>query len=101
MKLLLITAIVEFKRDIQQILRAAQVHAYSYKEVVGFKNATADAIESNWFATNMTENESVLFYAFVAIDKVEAVINASNDFNAQQKTLSHIHVAVLNIEHSN
>ncbi|MBS1589567.1 MAG: hypothetical protein JST52_08140 [Bacteroidetes bacterium] len=101
MKLLLITSIVEYKNDIKQILRNAEVHSYSYREVTGFKNAAADAIEANWFATNMTENESVLFYAFVPVEKVQTVLNDSNAFNARQYSQSYIHVAVISIEQSN
>jgi hypothetical protein len=49
----------------------------------------------------MNQTESILFYAFVKKDNVELLFNLINNFNDQQKTMSHIHVAVLNIEKSN
>lgn len=101
MKLLLITAIVEFEKNIKQILKKAKVKSFSYKEVKGFKDSSGDAIESNWFATNMQENESVLFYAFVPKENVDIVFDLTSEFNDKQETLSHIHLAVLNIEKSN
>jgi hypothetical protein len=101
MKLLLITAVREFEKDIKQILKKAQVKSFSYKDVKGFKDNTEDALEANWFATNMQENESVLFYAFIEKGNVDIVFGIVAEFNEKQKTASHIHLAMLNIEKSN
>ena len=101
MKLLLITAVAEFENEVKQILKKAQVKTYSYREVTGYRNTSEDAIESNWFGTEMNENKSIMFYAFVPKENVDEVCQAIGAFNSQQETLSHIHSAVLNIEKSN
>ncbi|WP_395048533.1 hypothetical protein [Flavobacterium sp.] len=101
MKLLLITAVKEFENDIKLILKKSKVKSFSYKDVKGFKDNSEDAIETNWFATNMQENESVLFYAFVEKENVDKVFDFVAEFNEKQKTASHIHLAMLNIEKSN
>ncbi|HAH55085.1 MAG TPA: hypothetical protein DCM02_07325 [Flavobacterium sp.] len=98
MKLLLITAVREFEKDIKQILKKVQVKSFSYKDVKGFKDNSEDALEANWFATNMQETESVLFYAFVKEDKVDGLFDMVAAFNTEQVSKSNIHVAVLNIE---
>ena len=98
MKLLLITAVREFEKDIKQILKKAQVKSFSYKDVKGFKDNSEDDLESNWFATNMQETESVLFYAFVKEDKVDGLFDMVAAFNTEHVSKSNIHVAVLNIE---
>ena len=98
MKLLLISAIREFEKDIKLILKKAQVKSFSYKDVKGFKDNSEDALEANWFATNMQETESVLFYAFVKQDKVDGLFDMVAAFNTEQVSKSNIHVAVLNIE---
>ncbi|MBX9807280.1 MAG: hypothetical protein K2X95_05745 [Flavobacteriaceae bacterium] len=98
MKLLLITAVKEFEKEIKQILKKAQVKSFSYRDVKGFKDNSEDAIEANWFATNMQETESVLFYAFVQKDKVDTLFELVEIFNKEQVTKSNIHIAVLNIE---
>ena len=100
MKLLLITAVKEFEKDIKLILKKAQVKSFSYKDVKGFKDNSEDALEANWFAANIQETESVLFYAFVKEEKVDGLFELVNEFNIEQDSLSHIHVAVLNIEKS-
>ena len=101
MKLLLITAVAEFGKEVKKILKKANVETYSYKEVVGYKNASEDALGTNWFGTEMNENESLLFYAFVQVEKVDVVCADVAAFNLKLETSSHIHVAVLNIEKSN
>lgn len=98
MKLLLITAVREFEKDIKQILKNSEVKSFSYKDVKGFKDNSEDDLEDNWFATNRQETESVLFYAFVKEEKVDVLFDMVKEFNIEQVSKSNIHVAVLNIE---
>ena len=98
MKLLLITAVREFEKDIKQMLKNTQVKSFSYQDVKGFKDNSEDALEANWFATNIQETESILFYAFVKEEKIDELFDRVKEFNNQQVTESNIHLAVLNIE---
>ncbi|MDD5149917.1 MAG: hypothetical protein PHC28_05470 [Flavobacterium sp.] len=98
MKLLLITAVKEFENDIKKILKKSKVKSFSYKDVKGFKDNSEDAMEGNWFATNMQETESILFYAFVQKEKVDSLFELVGLFNKEQVSKSNIHIAVLNIE---
>ncbi len=101
MKLLIITAIKEFEKEIKHQLKNAKVSTFSYRDVIGYRDSTQDAIESNWFSSEMNKSESILFYAFVQEENVETLFKSINEFNAKQETLSNIHVAVLAIEKSN
>lgn len=101
MKLLVITAVAEFEKEVKQILKKAQVKTFSYHQVKGYRNTSEDAIESNWFGSEANENESIMFYAFIHKENVDVVCNLIAQFNANQETLSHIHSAVLNIEKLN
>lgn len=101
MKLLIITAIKEFEKEIKQQLKNAAVSTFSYRDVIGYRDSTEDALESNWFSSEMNKSESLLFYAFVKKENVDTLFESVNAFNAKQETLSQIHVAVVNIEKSN
>ncbi len=101
MKLLVIIAIKEFEKKIKQILKQSGVAIFSYRNVTGYKDITEESIENNWFASEMNENESVMFYAFVKEENVDIVFGLIDEFNSNQKTLSNIHIAVLNIEKYN
>ncbi|RYJ51282.1 hypothetical protein DR871_012690 [Flavobacterium petrolei] len=100
MKLLIITAVIAFEKDIKQMLKQANVKTFTYKEVKGFNDISEEAIESNWFSAELNETESILFYAFVKKDNVDTLFDMVTEFNKTQETLSKIHVAVLNIEKS-
>lgn len=98
MKLLIITSIKAFEKDVKAILKKAEVKTYSYKDVTGFRDSSELSVQANWFANDMNEGEAVLFYAFVKKENVDQVFSRVTKFNEQQETLSSIHVAVLNIE---
>ena len=100
MKLLIITAVTAYEKEIKQLLKNVQVKTYTYKLVTGFKDVSEESIESNWFANEMNETDSILFYAFVKKDNVDLFMNSVESFNERQETLSRVHVAVLNIEKS-
>ena len=101
MKLVIITSSVAFQKDIKAILKKAEVKTYSFKEVTGYMDFSDTATPENWFAAEVNETESILFYAFVKKENVEHLFNLITEFNAGQESLSHIHIAVLNIEKSN
>jgi len=101
MKLLIITAITAFENDIKAMLQKANISTYTFSNVTGFSDISEEAISSNWFASEMNETESILFYAFVRKENAMLFFNLVDTFNAAQETHSHIHVAELNIERSN
>ncbi|MDP2067483.1 MAG: hypothetical protein Q8K04_00835 [Lutibacter sp.] len=101
MKLLVITAIQEYSKDIKLMLKKSDIHIYSYKDVLGFRDISQESLESNWFAGEMDESQSIIFFAFVKKQNVDAFFIKADEFNAKQKTLSKVHVVVLNIEKSN
>ena len=101
MKLLIITAIADFDKDIKKMLKQASVKTFTYKEVKGFNDISEESIDSNWFGSEMNENESILYYAFVKKENVDLFFELVNAFNKKQTSLSTVHVAVLNIEKSN
>ncbi|HBK70991.1 MAG TPA: hypothetical protein DDZ39_04920 [Flavobacteriaceae bacterium] len=101
MKLLLITAIRAFENDIKSILKKSEVKAYSYKDVIGYRDASELSMHANWFANDMNEGEAIFFYAFVKKEKVDTVFDLVKIFNDKQESSSTIHLAVTNIERSN
>jgi len=83
------------------MLKKSDIHIYSYKEVHGFRDLSGESVESNWFASEMDESQSIIYFAFVEKENVDAFFTRADEFNSKQKTLSKIHVVVLNIEKSN
>ena len=98
MKLLLITAINEFEKEVKNILKHSGVKAFSYQSVKGFKN-NGDELE-NWFSSDNVEIDSLLFTVFIESRYVDEIYIRIQDFNSRQKTLSHVHIATVQLEKS-
>jgi nitrogen regulatory protein PII len=101
MKLVLITAIAEFEKDIKKMLKEAKVKSYSYKNVKGFRDASEEGVETNWFGSELNETDSMMFYAFIVQQNLDALFEEVTAFNAQQKTVSKVHLAVFSVEKYN
>ena len=81
MKLLLITSIKAYEKEIKDILKSAQVSSYTYTDATGYRDASALAIQENWFSNDMDEGEAVLFYALVKKEFTDKVFDRVVDFN--------------------
>ena len=100
MKLLLITCVKQFKKEVKDILKKADVKTYTYKDVIGYRDANQFSMQDNWFAHDMNEGKSILFYAIMKKENIDLVFDLVTAFNNEQETLSSIHVAVTPIERS-
>lgn len=100
MKLLLITTIKEFEKNVKDLLVHSGVNVFSYTAVKGYKAESKEAHADNWFASEVTESNSLMFMAFVADDKMDEICGKVRNFNSKQEFQSKVHVATLDIEKS-
>lgn len=97
MKLLLITAIQEYEKEVKNILNHAGVKSFSYQEVKGYKNENDNHVH-NWFVSSHSEIDSLLFTVFIEENVVAEIYKKVEIFNAQQSSLSRLHMATLSLE---
>lgn len=98
MKLLLITAITEFENDVKNILVKSGAKSFTYHHVRGFKNDDHKNVLENWFASSYLETESLLFTVFVSAENSVQILEKIKEFNAEQESLSNIHIALVHLE---
>lgn len=101
MKLLIITAVKTFEDKVKNLLAGNRVLTYSYNTVTGYRNSTQDAVENNWFGTQMNKTESVLFFAFVSNETLKNVYKSIEELNKTCNIHSKVHIAVTPIEKIN
>ena len=101
MKLVVITAIAEFEKDIKNMLKEAKVKSYSYRDVKGFRDASDESVEDNWFGSEMNETDSVVFYAFILQQNLDILFDEVFAFNKKVESISKVHLAVLSVEKYN
>ena len=60
MKLITLLAIESYKDDIKKLLQENGISVFSFTKIMGYRDNTLEAINSNWFGMEMNESESVL-----------------------------------------
>ncbi|WP_312900358.1 hypothetical protein [Chryseobacterium taichungense] len=98
MKLLLITAVEEFEKDIINILTHSGVKAFSYQSVEGYRNSENNI--ERWFSTQPLSVDSLLFTVFVEDGFVDEIYTKIETLNSGLEILSQIHMASISLEKS-
>ncbi|RXR21707.1 hypothetical protein [Flavobacterium stagni] len=98
MKLILITAISDYQKAIQDVLKKIGVKHYSFHEVHGYTQPAKEGLESNWFGSESATTDSVLFHIFLEDSQCDALTEAVQTLNATLDSVSKVHVISLKIE---
>ncbi|SDX82749.1 hypothetical protein SAMN05444411_11037 [Lutibacter oricola] len=98
MKLILITSILEFEKDICQLFKKSEVEVYSSNDIQGHKFYSATNIKDNWFSAQKDTYNSKLFFSFTSEEKVEIMLKNIEEFNTKKTTTNPIKAVVVDIE---
>lgn len=98
MKLILITAVREFEKNVNEILLRSGVKVFSYNDVSGFKGNALVSSAENWFAAGGVETDSLLFTVFADENVLEQLMERIRKFNSKQEFETRIHLAAMPIE---
>ncbi len=97
MKLLLITCIEEFEKEVKKILNHSGVKSFSVQSVKGYRNESGNEL-NNWFSSEHIATNSLLFTVFIEQNCLGEIIQGIETFNMNRISLSRIHLAGFNIE---
>ena len=98
MKLILITAISDYQKAIQDVLKKIGVMHYSFHEVNGHTQDAQEEIEANWFGAEIPTTDSVLFHIFLEDSQWNPLSKAIQSLNTTLDTSSKVHAVSLPIE---
>ena len=94
MKLLLVTCIQEYEKEVKRILKHSGVKAFSYHTVSGYSNGTD---QNAWFVAEDFPTESLLFTVFIENQCIDELFESFEYFNSKQSVNTKIHVACLDV----
>ena len=100
MKLVLVTAVKEFHRDVLKLFKKAGIESFSESEIDGYKNNAALLISSNWFGSENVGNESVMFFSFTEEQYIDELFKQIMAFNTNLETNNPVKAVVVPIEKS-
>jgi hypothetical protein len=98
MKLVIVTAVEEFQKDILKLFKKANIHNFSSSEIDGYKNGSSVLLASNWFSGEKVGNESSMFFSFTEEENIELLFNLIKEFNNNLETNNPIKAIVVPIE---
>jgi hypothetical protein len=98
MKLVLVTAVEEFQKDVLKIFKKANIENFSSAAIDGYKNAPSLLTASNWFSAEKNGNEAIMFFSFTNKEKIDGLFNVIEEFNKNLETNNPIKAVVLPVE---
>ncbi|GHC62288.1 hypothetical protein [Ulvibacter litoralis] len=100
MKLVIVTAVEQFQKDVLRLFKNANIENFSSSDIDGHKNGTSVLMASNWFSAEKGGNESNLFFSFTEAENIDVLFNSIKEFNTQLETNNPIKAVVVPIEKS-
>lgn len=98
MKLLVVTVVSEFDKQILQLFKEANIESFSESHIDGFKNPSSVVRTSSWFPSEKGGVESSLFFSFTEEDKIDVLFDLVKEFNKKIETNNPIKAVVVPIE---
>lgn len=100
MKLVIVTSVEEFQKDVLKLFKSANIHNLSSSDIDGYKNGSSVLMTSSWFPGEKFGNESRLFFSFTEDDKIDELFNLIEKFNSTMETNNRVRAVVVPIERS-
>lgn len=98
MKLLIITVVEAFTKDVKKLLREADIQNFSANEIEGFKMVVPKMTNENWFSSSRNATQSHMFFSFTKTEKIDKLFPLIEEFNKKLKTHNPIRAIVVPIE---
>ena len=98
MKLLIVTAVAQFRDQVYELFKKANIESFSGSGIDGYKNSQALLKTSSWFPGEVGGVGSHLFFAFTSEEKVDRLLQLVINFNQDLETDNPLKMVVLPVE---
>ena len=98
MKLVIVTTVEEFQKDVLKLFKRAHIENFSTSEIDGYKNGSSILMASNWFSGVKGGNESSMFFSFTEEENIDALFSLIKEFNNNLETNNPLKAIVVPIE---
>lgn len=98
MKLLIVTVVAQFEKEVLQLFKKANIENFSSSDIDGYKNPAAMVRTSSWFPSEKGGVESSLFFSFTEEENIDRMFTLLKGFNAKLETNNPIKAVVVPIE---
>ena len=97
MKLLIVTVVEQFEKDVLRLFKSANIESFSGSDIDGYKNPPA-MVRAAWFPRQKSGVESGLFFSFTEEENIDVLFSEIEKFNENLETNNPIRAVVVPIE---
>jgi hypothetical protein len=98
MKLVLVTAVDEFQKEVFELFKGAKIENFSSSDIDGHKNSPSLLVASNWFSGIKGGNESIMYFSFTEDKNIDNLFELIQEFNKNLETNNPVKAVVVPIE---
>src|SRR5690606_13194130 len=98
MKLVIVTIVDEYKKDVLSLFKQARIENFSESDIEGFKSPDTLQLPASWFATESSGADSEMFFSFTDEEKIEVLFTLIKAFNSRLKSNNPVRAVVVPIE---
>jgi hypothetical protein len=100
MKLLVVTSLKEYQKEVSAILVDARIKVFSASETKGFKDDYAENLMDNWFSSGKEHFDSLFFFSFTSEANAEKALDLIQLHNSNNPTNFPIRAFIVPVDKS-
>jgi hypothetical protein len=100
MKLLIVTSLKEYQKEVATIFNHAGIKVFSVSETKGFKEDQGVNLLDSWFGSGKEHFDSIFLFSFTAEESAEKAVELIKAYNEENKTNFPIRAFIVPVEKS-
>lgn len=81
MKLLVVTCLKEYLKDVSKLFKQANIDVFSTTEITGHRDSAPPSFLEDWFATGGEDVNSMMIFTFISERNAEQGIKLIENYN--------------------
>ena len=98
MKLLIVTAIKEYRQTVADILQKAEIKVFSVSETVGYKDDHKLNLLDDWFSSGDENFDSIFIFSFTNYNNAAKALQMIKEYNSNHQSDFPIRAFIVPVE---
>jgi hypothetical protein len=100
MKLLVVTSLKEYQKNVAKIMDLSGITVFSVTETIGFKDHHTFNLLDNWFSSGDEQFDAIFLFSFTEAAKADQALSLIRKYNTQNENGFPIRGFVMAVEKS-
>ncbi|MDP4284513.1 MAG: hypothetical protein Q8891_08825 [Bacteroidota bacterium] len=100
MKLLVVTSLKEYQKNVAKIFEQAGISVFSVSDTIGFKENSAPNLIDEWFGAGTDHFDSIFLFSFTEDANADHAIELIKEYNTVEDSQFPIRAFILPVEKS-